>query len=377
MQRGNVSCARCGRKRQGRSCPKCGYDACAIRIKWDGKLYRFYCDRQGRPYSFSAALETLIRINNEIQDRLFEPGEYSKKAVDQRLFQRAFERFLDIKEKEYAPSNKYRTYYRNYFGYFADMDVRDIKMKHLHTFYREHLPSALSWKYRNNIMQSLFAFLRWLKRWGEIKELPTFPDLEKGDCTPRRAPDYEEQIEALHNIPADHQPIIEFLMETGMRPGEVCALKIGDIEKGRALVQRTYSACVLRERTKSKRKAWRTLSTRALEIYVEQSARRDPDEFIFINPVTGDGYRLEFLRKTWRKHSQASFDLYSNRHGFGTQMAEMGLGELELQELMGHSDIRSTKQYFHPTPERQRDLLDRRGKPRSTGNVIEFPDRKK
>jgi integrase len=310
------------------------------------------------------ALQTLITINNEIQEHIFNPKDYTRATIDERLFQNAFDRYLEKKEAEYAPSNKYRTYYRNYFGYFEGRDVRDIKLKHLDEFYRKKLPKHLSSKYKNNIMACMFAFLRWLLRWGEIKELPTFPALDPDNSVPREAPTYEEQQLALPRIPKQHRDVIEFLMETGLRQGEACALKIKDINfmSGKMLVQRTLSAGQIRETTKGHSKTWRTLSTRAYEIIKERAGNRIGDEFVFINPKTGKRYSIEFLRVLWRKHSGMPYDLYSNRHGLATQLAETGAGQLEVQSIMGHADIRSTQRYFRPTADRQRTLLDRRGK---------------
>lgn len=363
MERGTIACQKCGRKRETRVCQRCGYDACCIRIGHDGKEYRFFHDKAGKPYTYTMALQTLITINNEIQEHIFNPVDYMRATIDERLFQNAFERFIEKKEAVYAPSNKYRTYQRNYFSYFDGRDVRDIKLKHLDEFYREHLPGRLSAKYKNNIMSCLFAFLRWLQRWGEIKELPTFPALDPDNSVPREAPSYEEQQAALERIPEVHRDIIEFLMETGLRPGEVCALKIMDIKLdiGKMLVRRTISMGTVRETTKGHRKTWRTLSTRAYEIVKECSDNRIGNEFVFIHPGTGKRYSTEFLRVLWRKHAGSQYDLYSNRHGFGTQLAETGAGELEVQSLMGHADIRSTQRYFRPTTDRQRHLLDQRG----------------
>lgn len=364
MHRGTIACQKCGRKRETRVCPRCGYDACFIRIGYDGKEHRFFHDKHGKPFTLSTSAEVLIKINNELADHAFNPRDYERKTIDERIFENAFEAFLEKKEEEYAPSNKYRTYYNNYLHFFDGRDVRDIKLKHLDEFYRKHLPERLSSKYKNNIMSCDFAFMRWLERWGEIKELPTFPELDPDDCIPREVPEYEEQQIALENIPDVHRDIIEFLMETGLRPAEACVLKIKDINffQGKMLVCRTLSAGKLRETTKGHHKTRRTLSTRAYQLAKDNSLGRDSDEFVFINPLTLRGYKTEFLRKLWKKFAGIPYQNYSNRHALATRLAETGAGELEVMQLMGHADIRSTRHYFQPTADRQRELLDGRNK---------------
>jgi integrase len=116
------------------------------------------------------------------------------------------------------------------------------------------------------------------------------------------------------------------------------------------LIQRTLSAGQIRETTKGHSKTWRTLSSRAYDIVRAQAGDRIGDEFVFINPKTHRRYSGEFLRVLWKKHAQIPYELYSNRHG-----------ELELQAIMGHADIRSTRRYFRPTADRQRELLNKRG----------------
>jgi integrase len=364
MERGTIACQKCGRKRRSRVCPHCGWDACYIKIGFDGERYRFFEDEHGNPYTFSKALETQLKINNQIKDHEFYPKDYDRRTIDERVFENAFERFLDEKEKEYAPSNKYRTYYNNYLHFFDGLDIRDINTRKLHDFYKKHLPRRHSSKYRNNIMSCVFAFLRWLKKFGELKNLPVFPQLDPDDCTPRDVPEYHEQQIALDNFPEIHRDIEEFLMETGMRPGEACTLKIKDINwvQGKMLVRRTLSACQPREKTKGRHKTLRTLSTRAYEIARENSLGRDPEEYIFINPITGRAYKTEFLRKQWKRFAGIPYQNYSNRHALATRLVEQGAGELEVMKIMGHADIRSTQSYFAPTADRQRDLLDNRNK---------------
>ncbi len=55
--------------------------------------------------------------------------------------------------------------------------------------------------------------------------------------------------------------------------------------------------------------------------------------------------------------------MYSaTRHGFCIQLVEMGMNEIEALGIMRHKDSRSAKAYFHPTQERQRGFLNKRGK---------------
>jgi integrase len=192
-------------------------------------------------------------------------------------------------------------------------------------------------------------------------------------------------------------------METGLRPGEVCALQWQDIDfKGRrALIRRTYSESRLREKTKQKREQWIPLSDRACEIVERQRGRgiegtvkhegvcrhtSRPDDksqvptvsdlnpgciFLFLNPVTHRGYTYKTLNRLWNRHSGTDVDLYEGtRHSFVTQMMDV-LPIQDVQRLARHTDIRSTQVYDHSGDHRQREALNRRS------NVIEMKERKK
>ena len=371
---GTITCQRCVTKRIGKVCPKCGWDTVFIKIDFKGKRYRFFYDQRGNAYTFKAAVEAQLEIDRHIRDKVFNPLEWLPKAIEERKFENAYDKWLSKKAGKVSPATfkTLTSYNKNHFTFFSGKDVRDIKLKDLQSFYDE-LPAKLSNKFKKNLVDCLRAFFRWLLRWGELKELPIMPEIAEADSIPRQAIDYSTQIEALHRIPEQHRDIIEFLMESGLRPGEAAALKILDIcfKTRTMLVQRTYSANVLRETTKGRHKMRIPLSDRACEIIQRNLNDRTGDHFIFINPVTGRGYFTEFMRRVWRQHSGIENDLYScTRHSFCTQLVELGMSEIEAQGIMRHKDSRSTRAYYHPTQERQRQFLNRRG------NVIDLSDRR-
>jgi len=254
----------------------------------------------------------------------------------------------------------YQTYAKRYFlaSNLCGAGVREIKLKHLQKFY-ENLP--VSTKYRKNVMDALYTLFRWLKRWGEISEVPTWPELDEVIEKQGFALTREEQDQALSNLPPEHLDIIEFMMETGLRRSKACALMLVDVDPGRkrALIRRTYSEAQLRNKTKQKREYWLTLSDRAWEL-VEKNIQVD-FPFVFRNPITKRGYRYKFVYRVWKTYSGFQLDLYEARHSFCTQIVEDGASSMHAQYLMRHADQRSTKRYLHPTDDKTRELLNRRG----------------
>ena len=91
-----------------------------------------------------------------------------------------------------------------------------------------------------------------------------------------------------------------------------------------------------------------------------------PSDHVFLNkrglPYTKDC----FVRKMDRIRKRASVDskggeqivLYSCRHTFGTQNAGK-VSDIELAELLGHTEVRTTHRYVHLNPDRLHDIRQR------------------
>jgi integrase len=203
-----------------------------------------------------------------------------------------------------------------------------------------------------------------MQRRGILKEMPVWPIVESEDVV-KRAIDYERQAEILKTLPTQHSDIFEFGFETGLRPNELCAIQVGDIDifKGLALVQRGYSGVRLHEKTKGKNKKWIPLSDRAYEIAKKNIMNKLPLAFLFINPRTSRGYTLKTLDNIWAKHTRRAITFYeASRHSFCTQVAESGANLFQAKDLMRHKDMRSTEKYFHGATDKLKEIVNRRRK---------------
>lgn len=248
LERGTICCAACRRKIVPKvrkldavTCQHCGHPHAYLRLKYEGTRHYIREDSHGRPHTYSSAAEALISINRQIDDHVFDPREWEPAVVTRRLFENEINAWLERKEKDQeadkiAPSTlgNYRTYRKHYYSkssHLCGHDVREIRLKHLQLFYDDLAGSA---KYRKNIMDGLHTFFCWLKRWGEIVEVPTWPEVEEPIGKARFALTREEQEKALGRIPPEHRDILEFAMEAGLRPSEACALMTIDINPSQA-----------------------------------------------------------------------------------------------------------------------------------------------
>jgi integrase len=373
IMRGTIRCSKCHSNMEKAVCGKCGHTICYIVVYWRGKHHRFFKSRDdGEPFTFGRAGKQLVEINLELNRKDFNPKRWTVEAVKSRAFQRQIDKWLERKthEKdvgEFAPSTlkSYRNYARNHFPFFGGKAIADIEYADLEDF-KDHLADkGIKIKSRKNILNGLHAFFTWAFKRGILKVIPPFPTVEGDDAEPRTALTLAEQMEALERLPEAHRDVISFAMETGLRPGELCALKAADVDLsgGSLLVQRTYSASELKQTTKGKNKKRIPLSDTALDLARRHLRDKLPEAWLFINPDTGRGYRVEYIRRVWRLHSGVQATLYeATRHSFCTQIVEDGADTRQAQELMRHLDRRSTEAYIHAGIERHRNLVNQRGK---------------
>jgi integrase len=263
-----------------------------------------------------------------------------------------------------------RSYINNYYiPYFWELDVRDIDEEKLQSFKvwlkkRKHLKVRT----RKNVLAILRVMFKWLKVSKAVKVIPIFPTVRGNDSRVKRALDVHEQEEILERIPAKYHDVFPFAMETSVRPGELCAIQVKDLElrKGLLNVQRTYSGHVLKENTKEDSKLPVPLSDRAQAIAEWHVRDKLPEAFLFINPDTGRGFKTNWMSKVWRKYSEVTF-YEGSRHSLCTQIAHMGATEFEAQALMRHADPRSAQAYIHTNVSKFKGLVDRRGE------VVQLP----
>lgn len=143
------------------------------------------------------------------------------------------------------------------------------------------------------------------------------------------------------------------MLETGMRPGEVCHLQATDV----ALIQASVH---VREGKTVYATRHIPLTRRALNVL---AGRMDEAKTEWLFPCPYD--RNKPVAEVRKAHEAAlrrsginlRFRLYDLRHTALTRMAMAGIDLPTLKELAGHSQIQMTMRYVHPTPEHKRKAI--------------------
>lgn len=168
---------------------------------------------------------------------------------------------------------------------------------------------------------------------------------------------------------------LRLCLYTGLRLGEICALRWGDLDAdGRTLhicrtVQRLRNESGASPRTvlridtpKSPSSARRVPVPAAMA--AELRARRTADDCYlltdspdrFMDPRT---YQLYF-RRTLEKAGVRTVNFHMLRHTFATRCIDLGLDAKSLSQALGHADVRTTLNiYVHPDERLLRDCQER------------------
>jgi integrase len=145
----------------------------------------------------------------------------------------------------------------------------------------------------------------------------------------------------------DHvTPIVLLALNTGLRRGELLALKWTDVDVvGRRLAVRGAAA-------KSGITRHIPLNDEALQLLREWQPCCSSEVLVFPGP---DGNRMTSLKTSWLKIIKAAkledFTFHDLRHTFASKLVMAGVDLNTVRELLGHANITMTLRYSHLAPE--------------------------
>lgn len=142
-----------------------------------------------------------------------------------------------------------------------------------------------------------------------------------------------------------HYCIVGLLYGSGLRVGEVVCLKMKDIDLER-MTLRVYQG-------KGKKDRYTVLPDSLIDILSRQQKVKLSDDFLFTNSQ-GKHLSEASVQKIVAKAAREAginriVSPHTLRHSFATHLLENGTDVRYVQELLGHSDIRTTQIYTHVT----------------------------
>lgn len=243
----------------------------------------------------------------------------------------------------------------------------DVRRHHLQQYLRKLFEQGIGPASRQRQISSIRGFFRFLVQEDQLEENPA--DLLESPRESRRLPhtlsikEVERLIEACgagaSRFPLRDRAITELLYSTGLRVSELCDLCPMDI-----FIEEGFLRC----RGKGSKERIVPAGDRALlaiKEYREKERQMIPvgEDRVFLSARGRPMHRRSVAEILKRAAVSAGFHRsvspHMLRHSFATHLLEGGAGLREVQELLGHADIRTTEIYTHVDRRRLRESHSR------------------
>ncbi|MCP9237536.1 tyrosine-type recombinase/integrase [Lewinella sp. JB7] len=196
-----------------------------------------------------------------------------------------------------------------------------------------------------------------LKFWMEHVEKRDKTFIELRPRSPKKLPqvlsvqEVKRLFEAVDNL--KHRCILKLLYGGGLRLGEVCQLRVGDI-----LVDRLQ---IFIHSGKGKKDRYTTLPRALLTELDDYRRQYRPDHWLFEGQSGGQYSRRSVQAILKRAVQQSGINphatVHTLRHSYATHLLERGVSLRHIQELLGHASSRTTEVYTHVSSKEKRRII--------------------
>lgn len=158
---------------------------------------------------------------------------------------------------------------------------------------------------------------------------------------------------------ARDKAMLELLYSTGLRVSELCAVRLGDLDRRAGLV-RTLGKGSRERLVPVGRQALAAVEQYLRDARPRLAEGRPPVPWLFLNHRGGRMGRIGFwkrLRQYGRRAGlRGPLSPHKLRHSFATHLLERGADLRSVQMMLGHADISTTEIYTHVLQERLRQV---------------------
>ncbi len=355
--------------------------------RWEGR-YPVYSKEDGKKQYHSV----YGRTYEEVQEKLYKvkhrhgtgnqaslPGHLSQLPPPSceegeliLIFSYVAEEWLNEIRNTRKPSTyeKYKLIFENYlWKMFPDTEISAITDKRI----REQFPEGLT----ESMSKSIYCVMNQILKYASRQYFIELPNLKRPSAGTRSKPvgvlAKKEQTKLLAALYQEQEPFrtaVSLCLHTGLRLGELCALKWTDVdfENRLVMVNRTVQRLMV-DGQKSR--------TLLLEVdpKSEYSRREIPlsdpvlellripgdKEYIFGGDKPLDPRTMQYrFKKILKRAGLPDRNFHILRHTFATNCIEGGADVKSLSEILGHSDVKITlNRYVHPSMDTKRRHMDR------------------
>lgn len=331
---------------------------------------------------------------SEARDRLSQKIDLIQSTADfaeeetNLTIQEVFDDWQKIRKEELKPSTFHvgKMAFNTFLKCFGEMDIKEINPTQIQSFLFNSQLSPSTRRLRKNSFNLLFTYA---KNVGYIevnpiervvlpKEKNTIEELKKKQNKFLNLEEMRIILEKNKPIEKDIRKLLiyEFLFLTGLRIGEVQALRWEDVDFEKKTLAVTHTLNHQGTSEKSRQllspktiNSYRAISIndRCLEILNYFYSHLTDESFIFVNKH-GDTYCYSILARHFKKvcqvlgeeTSQRKYTLHMLRHSHISLLIEMGIPIKTIMERVGHSNEQMILQiYSHVTKKMEEDLANK------------------
>ena len=228
--------------------------------------------------------------------------------------------------------------------YFSEFDIESLKYKEILEYF---LYLYNQKKYSVSRMKQIigavkFFYERILGKARVVYDL----DIKKEDriAKEKEVLDKEEVVrlfKVVNNI--KHKAILATIYSAGLRVGELINLKISDIDSKRMVITIRNG--------KGNRDRISILSEKLLILLRKYFLNYKPKLWLF-EGINNSQYSISSVQQIFKKaikdaNITPKFTVHSLRHSFSTHLLENGVKLKEIQNILGHSNSKTTEIYTH------------------------------
>ena len=288
------------------------------------------------------------------------------------MIEREIVEFTESLRQRSASAHTISNYQRDLRRFSNFMESRTTALEAVdHIFIRDFLNSLyldrLAKSSVSRILSAIRSFFKFLvarqrvsRNPGDLVSSPRLPKLLLSKLS-------ETEVQTLMEVPGERtlknlrdRAILELLYASGLRVSELVGLNETDIDFGERLVR------VLGKGRKERIVPFGQYASEALESYgAERSfqAKTRPDGegnvpvFINLRGTRLTARSVERLLVSYRHYLTPAHQVtpHTLRHSFATHLLENGADLRSIQELLGHSSLRTTQKYTHVSLEHLRE----------------------
>lgn len=245
--------------------------------------------------------------------------------------------------------------------FFGPMHLDKINQRDIARFKSKLAKQSLADKTINNHLGVLSSCLNTAAEWEVIDHAPDIKWL-KAAKPEIDFLDFDEALRLMEAVPERSAVMVLAALKTGLRLGELCALRWQDVDliKGQLRVCRAATRGIIEtpKSGKSRTVPIPDVLVSALKAHKAQTFMRS--DLVFCGPegqlLTRDHVK-RVLPQACKKAGLREIQWHGLRHTYASHLVMLGVPLKVVQELLGHASLEMTMRYAHLSPDSKHEAV--------------------